>query len=234
MKNVFKLMASGFVLTRRDPMLVLLLAAPWLAGAALGLGLPALAPLIDSAFQYDLSPWYAPADMMVLMLSPMMAGMLAGFLMLDERDEKVGEYYGVTPLGGAGYYFSRLALPVLWSIAVAPLLSMAFSLTNPPVYRVLAVAAVGGLSASASALLLLAFAGNKVEGLAVSKMMGLMMLPVVIPFLTDSPWGMLAGVFPAYWMGMAFTGPWYLLLPGLGVSFLWLYFMYRKTMRRPG
>lgn len=176
--------------------------APWLAGAALGLGLPLLAPVVLSAFAYDITPLYALADMLMLMLTPMMAGMLAGFLMLDERDERVGEYYGVTPIGGAGYLFSRLALPVLWSVAVA--------------------------------LLLLAFAGNKVEGLAVSKMMGLILLPVVVPFLTSSPWGMAAGLFPAYWMGAIFTGPLCLFLPGLAVSAVWLYVLYRRTVARQG
>lgn len=234
MRNMARFAAGGFTLIRRDPMLMLLLFAPWLAGAALGLGLPALAPFVRSALGYDISPWYALADMLMLMLTPMMAGMLSGFLMLDERDERVGEYYRVTPAGGARYLFSRLALPVLWSVAVAPLLMAAFSLSRPPLPNVLASALIGGVSASASALLLTALAGNKVEGLAVSKMMGLILLPVAVPFLTGSPWGMLAGLFPAYWMGAAFRGPLYLALPGLGVSALWLWALYRGTQRRPG
>lgn len=231
MKGFLKLMSCGFTLVRRDPMLLLLLFAPWLAGAALGLGLPALRPLLLSALGFDLTPWYPLADMMTLMLTPMMAGMLSGFLMLDERDEGVGAYYAVTPIGGVGYLVSRLAMPVLWSMVVAPLLMAAFSLTHPALPRTLSVALVGGLAASSTALLLTAFAGNKVEGLAVSKMLGLLLLPVAVPFLTDSPWGMAAGVFPAYWMGAAFTGPWYLLLPGLGVGFLWLWALYRRTVR---
>jgi fluoroquinolone transport system permease protein len=232
MKNLAKLITSGFTLIRRDPMLLLLLFAPWLSGAALGLGLPLLAPLVSSAFHYDITRWYKLADMLNLMLTPMMAGMLSGFLMLDERDEGVGVYYSVTPIGGAGYLVSRLALPVLWSIVVAPLLMAIFSLSHPSLLRIVAVAAIGGLAAAAQALLLIAFAGNKVEGLAVSKMMGLILLPVVIPFFTKSPWTTFAGVFPAYWMGAMLDGPYYLILPGFGVSFLWLWILYKRTRKK--
>lgn len=229
---MIRLMAGGFRLIRRDTMLLMLLFAPWLSGAAIGLGLPAVAPLLQSALGFDLTPWYPLADLLMLMLTPMMAGMLSGFLMLDERDEGVGAYYAVTPIGGLKYLVSRLSLPVLWSVIVAPLLMAAFSLSHPYWLRVMAIALVGGLCAAASALLLLAFAGNKVEGLAVSKLQGLILLPVVIPFFTQSPWAMIAGVFPAYWMGAVFSGPLMLLLPGLGVSLLWLWVLYRRTMAR--
>jgi fluoroquinolone transport system permease protein len=232
MTGMLKLTAGGFRLIRRDAMLGLLLAAPWLAGAALGLGLPLLAPILLTTLKFDLTAWYPLADMLMLSLTPMMVGTLAAFLMLDERDEGVGSYYDVTPIGGAGYLFSRLALPVLWSVLVAPLLMAAFSLSHPSLARVLAVALVGGLSASSSALLLLALSGNKVEGLAVSKMMGVLVLPIVLPFITGSPWAMLAGVFPAYWMGALLQGPLWMLIPGVAVSIVWLWVTYRRTVNR--
>jgi fluoroquinolone transport system permease protein len=232
MKNGLAVFFGSFTLIRRDPMLVLLLLAPFLAGAALFFGLPFLAGWLLSAFGFDLAVWYPLTDMLSLLLTPMMAGMLSGFLMLDERDEGVGAYYGVTPLGGAGYLFSRLVLPILWSVAVAPLLALLFSLSHPDMPRVLAIAITGGLFGAACALLLMAFAGNKVEGLAVSKMLGITMIPIIIPFLTDSPWGMLAGLFPAYWMGALMKGPLYLFPAGLLVSAVWLVLLYRKMGRR--
>lgn len=232
MKRLGLFLFGGFRLIRRDPMLLLLLFAPWLAGAALGLGLPLLRPLLLSALGFDLAPWYKLADGMMLMLTPMMAGMLSGFLMLDERDEGVGGYFRVTPAGGALYLVSRLCLPVLWSVLVAPPLMAVFSLSHPGVLRVLAVALIGGVAAASMALLLLAFAGNKVEGLAVSKMMGLIMLPMVLPFVTGSPWTLAAGLFPAYWMGAAFAGPWWTVPAGAAVGLLWLAVLYVRTEKR--
>jgi len=234
MKQMGLCILGGFRLARRDPMLMLLLFAPWLAGAALGLGLPLLRPLLLQALGFELTPWYPLADIMMLMLTPMMVGMLSGFLMLDERDEGVGGYFRVTPAGGMVYLISRLALPVLWGVVIAPPLMALFSLSHPSVFRVLAISLVGGLAAASMALLLLAFAGNKVEGLAVSKMLGLLMLPCMLPFFTDSPWAMVAGVFPAYWMGAALEGPWWTAFAGCAVGFVWLWVLYAKNERRQG
>lgn len=231
MKNI-NVLISSIKLTRRDPMLMLLLLAPWLAGAALRIGLPLLQPVLLGALSFDLSPLYPLSDMLVLTLAPLMAGILCGFLMLDERDEGVAAYYSVTPLGSKGYLMMRLLLPVLWSVVIAPPLSALLSFTHPDLPRVLSVALCGGLFGASLALLLLAFAGNKVEGLAVSKIMGLLMLPMIIPFITDSPWGYLAGAFPAFWMGALFMQPLYMLPAALIVCFAWLLFLYRRTLRK--
>jgi len=135
-------------------------------------------------------------------------------------------------LGGVGYLSSRLLLPVLWSIVIAPVLSALFSLTHPDMIRVLLVALCGGFFGASLALLLLAFAGNKVEGLALSKVMGMLMFPMIVPFLTDSPWGYLAGAFPAFWMGALFKGQLFMLPAALIVSFTWLALLYRRTLLR--
>ena len=232
MKNRFVVFFGSFTLIRRDPMLVLLLLAPFLAGTAFFFGLPLLASWLLIAFGFDLAPWYALADMLLLILTPMMAGVLCGFLMLDERDEGVGIYYSVTPLGGAGYLFSRLILPILWSVVTAPVLMLLFSLSHPDLLRVLSIAVTGSFFGATCTLILLAFAGNKVEGLAVSKLLGLTMLPMLVPFLTDSPWGALAGVFPAYWMGALLKGPLYAFPAGLAVSVIWLIVLYKRMRKR--
>jgi fluoroquinolone transport system permease protein len=190
-----------------------------------------LQPVLMNAFSFDLTPWYSLADMLLLTLTPMLAGMLCGFLMLDERDEGLGEYYSVTPLGGAGYIASRLALPVLWSIVIAPLLMMLFSLTHPDMLRVLCIAVTGGLFGAVNTLMLLSFANNKVEGLAVSKIMGLTMLPMIVPIITNSPWGLIAGVFPAYWLGALLQGPLWLFPVALAVSVIWMVLFYKRIIK---
>jgi fluoroquinolone transport system permease protein len=232
MKNHVNVLLGSFRLIRRDPMMMLIICAPLLSGVVLRFGLPLLQRVLMDAFSFDLTPWYALSDMTVLMLAPMMSGVLCGFLMLDERDEGVAVYYAVTPLGGAGYLLSRLLLPVLWSIVIAPVLAALFSLTHPDMIRVLLVALCGGLFGASLALLLLAFAGNKVEGLALSKIMGMLMLPMIVPFLTDSPWGYLAGAFPAFWMGLIFKGPLFMLPAALIVGFTWLVLLYQRTLKR--
>ncbi len=232
MTNTLKMFFGSFTLIRRDPMLVLLMLAPFLAGAAFRFGLPLLHPVLIDAFAFDLTPWYPLVDMLLLTLAPMMAGMLCGFLMLDERDEGVGEYYTVTPLGGAGYITSRLALPVLWSIVIAPVLMLLFSLSQPDMLRVLCVAVTGGLFGAVNTLMLLSLAGNKVEGLAVSKMLGLTMLPMLVPIITGSPWGIIAGVFPAFWLGAQLQGPLWQFPAAVAVCVAWMVLFYKRIRCR--
>ena len=231
MKKRLFVLRSSVRLVRRDPMLILMLCAPFLAGVAFRFGLPLLRPVLISAFAFDLAPWYALADMMLLMLTPLLAGTLCGFLMLDERDDGTGAYYAITPLGRSGYIAARLAFPVLWSIIIAPMLMALFSLSHPEYVRVLAVALIGGLFGVFYAMLLLAFAGNKVEGLAVAKMMGLIILPMLLPFFIRSPWTLFAGIFPAYWMGALMQDTLWLVLPALAVCALWLAIFYRRIRR---
>lgn len=232
MTSTLKTFFGSFTLIRRDPMLVLLMVAPFLAGAAFRLGLPLLHPVLLDAFAFDLALWYPLTDMLLLTLAPLMAGMLCGFLMLDERDEGVGEYYAVTPLGGAGYIMSRLAMPVLWSIVIAPVLILLFSLSQPDMLRVLCVAVTGGLFAAVNTLMLLSLAGNKVEGLAVSKMLGLTMLPMLVPIITGSPWGIIAGVFPAYWLGALLQGPLWQFPAAIAVCTVWMVLFYKRMRCR--
>lgn len=228
MTNVLKTFFGSFTLIRRDPLLIILVLGPFLYGPAFRFGLPLLQPVLMDAFSFDLSAWYPLSDMLLLTLTPMLAGMLCGFLMLDERDEGLGEYYTVTPLGGVGYLASRLALPVLWSIVIAPVLMMLFSLSHPDMLRVLCIAVAGGVFGATNTLMLLSFAGNKVEGLAVSKMLGLTMMPMIVPIITNSPWGLIAGVFPAYWMGALMQGPLWLFPVALAVSVVWMVLFYRR------
>ena len=61
------------------------------------------------------------------------------------------------------------------------------------------VCAGGSLFSSASMLFIAAFAANKVEGFALTKMYGLVgMIPLVAYFVPE-PWQFLFGVFPPYW-----------------------------------
>ncbi len=231
MTSILKTFFGSFKLIRRDPLLMILVLGPFLYGPAFRFGLPLLQPVLMNAFAFDITPWYSLTDMMLLTLTPMLAGMLCGFLMLDERDQGLGEYYTVTPLGGVGYLASRLALPVVWSIVIAPVLMLLFSLTHPDMLRVLCIAVTGGVFGAVNTLMLLSFAGNKVEGLAVSKMLGLTMLPALVPIITSSPWGLIAGIFPAYWLGALLKGPLWLFPAALAVGVIWIVIFYRRMRK---
>ena len=58
---------------------------------------------------------------------------------------------------------------------------------------------LGGLEGPIIALYLAALAGNKVEGLALSKGIGIFMLAPIVGIFTESWWKHLAGIIPFYW-----------------------------------
>ena len=109
--------------------------------------------------------------------------------MLDERDERLIDYYAVTPLRKQGYYMYRLFLPVLITLLV----SLLYQAEHWPVLILLAV------EAPIYALFLVAFAANKVEGLALSKLVGLLLIGAICAYFVPERWQWLAAPLPTYW-----------------------------------
>lgn len=103
--------------------------------------------------------------------------MLSGFMLLDERDDDTLTALRVTPASLQGFTFYRLltgfALSVLYILVTTPptgLLSLADTLRAVP------AAFLASLFAPLTAMLLGALASNKVEGFAVMKGFGLLMM----------------------------------------------------------
>jgi fluoroquinolone transport system permease protein len=90
-------------------------------------------------------------------------------------------------------------------------------LTTIPIKYAFALAVMVALEAPIVALFLAAFAENKVEGLAFSKMLGLMYLAPFMAYFVDSHWQYLAGILPPFWITKAF------LAAQNDVSIYWLY-----------
>lgn len=67
------------------------------------------------------------------------------------------------------------------------------------------------------ALYLAAFAQNKVQGFALMKLSGIMLMLPVVAFFVQSPWELAFGVIPTYWMVKV-----YWMLEG-GQPGVWLY-----------
>uniref|UniRef100_UPI003704072E hypothetical protein n=1 Tax=Cohnella sp. TaxID=1883426 RepID=UPI003704072E len=125
-------------------------------------------------------------------------GVAAGLLMLDERDEHIVEYYAVSPLRKSGYLVYRLIVPVF----VGSGMSLAFVVFS----GISELTATGMLplllfvmEAPLFALFLVAFSANKVEGLALSKLITLTLLGPASAYFVAEPWQWLAGLLPTYW-----------------------------------
>lgn len=67
------------------------------------------------------------------------------------------------------------------------------------------IGVVAGLSAVVTVLLIIALAGNKIQGIAMVRALGMLIagLPC-LPWFIDSPWNLAFGVLPPYWAAKAF------------------------------
>lgn len=222
----------------RDPMLVLAVFGPFILAAAIRYGMKILAEWLHRALAFDLTVYYDLILVEALLLIPLMLGVIAGFLMLDERDENLIAYFAVTPLTKSGYLIYRLSSPVLLSAAYTVFFVYFTDLVRVPVAALLPLTLLLALQAPVVALILLAFAANKVEGMALSKGIGITMAAPLAIYFAPEPWSWLASVLPtfwiakAYWAGMeAWNGAFFIYLVAFAIYFLltvWLYRCYEQ------
>jgi fluoroquinolone transport system permease protein len=190
----------------RDSLLVGAALAPWLLVAGVRLLVPAATAWLANAHGVDLVPYYPLLLSLLCLLNiPLLFGMMTGFLMLEERDDRVLAALRVTPLSLRRYLLYRLGTALLLSTAVILIGLPLTGLMAAPVWPPLPVLALlGGLTAPLVALLMAAIAGNKVEGMALSKAFGLLPLGALVAFFIDGEWQWLLGVLPSYWPVRAF------------------------------
>ncbi len=199
-------LAWGDVLNiRRDVILIMAMSAPLLLAFVLRTGLPFSAALLQEQFNFELAPHYPFIAGLLILFSPMMIGMLVGFLLLDEKDEQILIYLSVTPLMQRGYIAYRLAVPLLPGVLLSYVMLFLLSdLVEFQPLAVLPVVLVASLGAPLIALLLGTVAGNKVEGLALSKIIAIVLWAPFAGYLLASPWRMIAGIVPHYWIPQAY------------------------------
>ena len=108
-----------------------------------------------------------------------------------------------------------------------------------PLCAVLLLAAV---ETPVMSLFLASFAENKVQGFALVKGVGAVLLAPVAAWFVDPPWQLLAGVVPSYWPLRAYwsaaePGPAFWIYLALGFAYhaallLWLLRCFERVLRR--
>lgn len=193
--------------TCRDPLLVGLLMAPviWTTGTALVV--PRLTRTVALRYNFDLVPYYPLAITALLLLtSIIVSGGLAAFLVLDEMDAGTLTALRATPVSLSTFLGYRAATVVLVT-TIYVMATMHFSgLLSPGLLPALIpIALVAGLSAVVTLLLIVAVASNKIQGIAMVRLLGIIIAGMpCIGWFVDSAWNLAFGVLPPYWAAKAF------------------------------
>jgi len=183
----------------RDPLLGWMLLLPLGLALLLRVLIPRIGAALLAAARFDVAAYHPLIMSGYLMSAAGMAGIVIGFVLLDERDERTLTALRVTPFTLRRYLAYRITLPLLLgtgaTLAGYPLVGI----SPLPVADLLPIAVVAGLSAPSLALLLAAAAPNKVAGFAVVKVLNGVNLVPVAAYFVPLPLQLAAGVLPAYW-----------------------------------
>lgn len=192
-----RLIASDAMNIARDPMLLVAIGMSLLPAAAFFFFREAMDASALDAFGIErLSRYVAP---IALIIPTMLIGWVTGFLLLEDRDDGPLLAIDVTPVGKGGFLGYRVTVTAIATIAVtlyaAPLVIPEFGWGKAVLMAVLVAA-----EAAMVAVILPAIARNKVEGLALTKLIN---LASIVPLLAivPSPLRFLGGFFPTYWIG---------------------------------
>ena len=185
---------------RRDAMLRWMIFIPFLLAFLFRFLIPWARDAILREFGFDLQPYYILLMSFGLIeSSPVMFGIVIGFLLLDERDDQTIKALQVTPMTLNSYLGYRILIPMLIGIILTlvayPLAGMMPLATG----KVLSTAVLAAPLAPLYALFLVMIAKNKVQGFALMKASGSLMLIPLIAYFVPSNWQYAFGIMPTYW-----------------------------------
>ena len=189
----------------------------------------ALAPIVNA------SAGSVFAEGFIVVLPALLLGWVAGMLLLEDRDEGMLTAIEASPVGKARYFGLKAILPAALAGAIGA--ATAILATNANFLTTIALGLLTALQAAMVTFALAAIAGNKVEGLALSKVINIAALTPLFAF-APAPVRYLAGVFPPFWTGeflvqsptgWAFGA---VLLAAIMAHSYWLWSLYRLALRR--
>lgn len=143
------------------------------------------------------------------------AGMIFGFMLLDEKDDHTLTALLVSPMPVNSYVLYRVGIPTVIAFVLILLQMWIINIAMPPFLPLLLLTISGALFAPIIALFLGVFAANKVQGFALTKFTGIMGITLVAGWFLPEITQIALVLFPPYWTSKAY----WLLLDG---NLLWL------------
>lgn len=184
----------------RDPLLRWMVVYPLLLAALIRWGLPAVTGFLAGRYAFDLVPYFPLLASFAVMMSPMLAGMVVGFLLLDQKDDSTLLAIRVVPLPLNAYLVYRLGIPVLIGFCTTLIIMPVSGIGVPDTGGLTLAALVAAPLAPLYALALAGFASNKVEGFALTKALGVLLAAPVLALFIPAPWRWCLGIVPHFWV----------------------------------
>lgn len=210
----------------RDSFLATLIGYALFMALVLRVALPPSAAYLLENHDFDLTPFYPLIiGYAALMMGPILAGMVVGFLLIDERDDGTIKAMLVTPMPLNLYLLYRVSLPMVLGYVLVIAQVYIMNLVVLPFWQLAIIALPGALLAAITTLFFATYAENKVQGFAQMKIVGSTALIAVAAWFIPEPWQYLAGFYPPYWLAKGYWAasagqPTWLLFTAIGAGML--------------
>jgi len=219
----------------KDGMIVMILVAPFIMGTIFKFGIPFLELKLTTYFdkEYILTDYYLLFDLLLVVLTPYFISFAASMTMLDEYDLNLINHLSVTPLGKRGYLISRIILPLLIAYFMALFILYVFSISTWTLLMMLLISFLTCLLSLTSTLIVFSYSKNKIEGLALAKLSGIIMIGMFVPFFLEKDVEYFFMFLPSLWIGK-FTidmNAMYFIFALLSVL-IWIFILYKKFIKK--
>jgi fluoroquinolone transport system permease protein len=209
--------------------------APLLTAGLFRFGIPVFESLLCGYLGKAtiLSGYYMLFDLFLAIITPYMFCFASSMVMLTEYDENMANYLVVTPVGKRGYIISRFVIPAVVSVFASIVLLNFFSLTKWTLPAMILTSLLTGILSIAISLFIVSFSHNRVEGIALAKLSGIVFLGLPIPFFLFSAVQYLFSVLPSFWIAKLWLeGNYLFTIPALLTSFLWIWVLYGRFEKK--
>jgi len=220
---------------RQDAMLFIVCFTPILSGLLIKFGIPFAEKLLIRQFGFTelITPYYLVFDLLLAVLTPLMFCFVSAMVMLGEIDDGISNYLSVTPLGKRGYLISRLGIPTFISFVVTITTLILFSLNKHSLVMIVGISILVAMIGLIISMLVISMSSNKVEGMAVTKLSGLFIIGIPIPFFITGGIQYILCLLPSFWLSKYAIdqNPIYFIICIL-ISIVWIILLYKKFIRK--
>jgi fluoroquinolone transport system permease protein len=219
----------------KDAMLIMATLAPILLGLFIKYLIPYIETLLVEYFEVPsiLQNYYLIFDLFLATLSPIMFSFIAAMVILGEIDDKISNYMAVTPLGTNGYLFSRIGISSVIGFVVTILAVKIFALTSIRFTTIIGLSLLSAMIGIIVGFMVVSLSTNKVEGMAISKLSGLIIIGIFPPFFIKDNLQYATGIIPSFWLSkFVIEEKFFYLIMGIVVSGIWMIILFKKFKKK--
>ena len=167
--------------------------------------------------------------MLLAIMTPILFCFAGVMVILEELDCGAAKYYSVTPIEKSGYLMSRIGIPAVLALAYDIVLLCFFALSGITWFSLALLCVSGTLLSVVTALFVAAFAKNRIEGMALIKLCGLLIIGIPAAYFVASPVRYIFGFLPSFWMAeLCRTGNFGYFMLSAFISVLMILGLYRR------